>query len=57
MAKKPALTVVGEPPSNPGSPHRKLGLSGGALWRTIMNDYEIVNSGGREMLSLACQRL
>jgi hypothetical protein len=28
-----------------------------ALWRSVMNDYDIADSGGLEMLTTACQQL
>jgi hypothetical protein len=54
MATK--LTVVTSP--QPGiKPSRKLGQHGAALWRSVMNEYAIVDSGGIEMLTAACQAL
>ena len=38
-------------------PARKLGKHGGNLWRAIMSEYQIVDSGGLEMLTAACQSL
>ena len=38
-------------------PARKLGEHGANLWRSVMSDYDIVDSGGIEMLTAACQQL
>ena len=38
-------------------PARKLGEHGSKLWTTITQEYEIVDAGGIEMLTLACQQL
>ena len=57
MPKKPELKVVasGEPPG--AQPSRKLGKHGGALWKAVMSEYQIIDSGGVEMLTAACQQL
>jgi hypothetical protein len=39
-----------------GSP-RPLGKHGRALWCSIMDEYEITDAGGIELLCLACQAL
>jgi hypothetical protein len=36
---------------------RKLGRHGGQLWKTVMNEYQIDDAGGLEMLASACQAL
>jgi len=36
---------------------RKLGRYGGQLWKTVMNEYQIDDAGGVEMLASACQAL
>lgn len=40
-----------------GQPSRKLGKHGGALWKAVMSEYQIIDSGGVEMLTAACQQL
>lgn len=52
----PKLRVVKQTPDTPGAkPARKLGEHGATLWRSIMSEYAIVDSGGLEMLTQACQ--
>ena len=41
----------------PGGPPRPLGKHGMALWRSIMDEYAISDSGGVELLTQACQAL
>ena len=57
MGKKPSLKLVKPSPVTGSQPSRPLGKAGGALWRTIMTDYEIADSGGLEMLLQACAAL
>jgi hypothetical protein len=38
-------------------PIRKLGKPGTGLWRSVVDEYDISDAGGLEMLSLACQQL
>jgi hypothetical protein len=53
MAAK--LTVV---PVQAGTkPARTLGKHGSFLWRSVMSEYHIEDSGGIEMLTAACQQL
>src|SRR5262249_17224411 len=40
-----------------GGPQRPLGKHGMALWNSIMDEYQISDSGGIELLCLACQAL
>src|SRR5262245_25566162 len=40
-----------------GGPPRPLGKHGMALWRSIMDEYDISDTGGTELLCLACQAL
>jgi phage terminase small subunit len=56
MAKKPPLTLVGSR-TTPAEPPRKLEAAGRSLWNRIMTEYEITDSGGIELLALACQTL
>lgn len=53
MAKKPRLTVVKETSNTSGAPPT-LGKAGAAMWTTLMRDYEISNSAGKELLLQAC---
>ena len=56
MSKK--LHVVGgSTPPLATEPPRQLGVHGQALWNSITADYDIVDSGGREMLAQACAAL
>src|SRR5262245_29069077 len=43
--------------TKPGGPPRPLGECGMGLWRRIMDEYEIDDAGGLELLCLACQAL
>lgn len=38
-------------------PDRKLGKHGSALWRAVQAEYHITDTGGAEMLLLACEAL
>jgi len=51
------LHAVPTTPQTGIKPARKLGAHGAALWRTVMSGYEIVDAGGVEMLTAACQSL
>jgi hypothetical protein len=51
MAKKMALAVVG---AAPPEPPRKLGPTGGDLWRTVQAEYAIRDCGGVETLMQVC---
>jgi hypothetical protein len=53
MAKKPALTVVSSAATGT-SPPRRLGEHGLNLWRAIMAEYEIADTGGLEILAQVC---
>ena len=57
MAKKPALKLVPSTASILPQPPRHLGEHGRGLWQTILGDYDISDSGGREMLHQACSAL
>lgn len=54
MGKKPPLKLVTQTPTDPSAPPSSLGKPGAALWRSIMSEYDIQDSGGREMLLQAC---
>lgn len=53
----PKLKIVKA--SDPGvhAPPRPLGTHGAALWASVTGEYDISDSGGVEMLTLACQAL
>jgi hypothetical protein len=53
MAAK--LSVV--PVQTGAKPARTLGKHGTILWRSVMSEYQIEDSGGVEMLTAACQQL
>lgn len=55
MANKIHLVKTGEP--SVAKPPRKLDRHGATLWRSIMSEYQINDSGGLEMLTQACQAL
>jgi phage terminase small subunit len=57
MAKKPPLSLVGEQVTTAINPPRTLGKHGRSLWDRIMSTYDIRDSGGIELLTLACQAL
>jgi P27 family predicted phage terminase small subunit len=46
---KAALTVTAS------APPASLGKTGSNLWRTVMNEYDIRDSGGRQMLQQICE--
>ena len=45
------------PADNPSPPPRQLGEHGSALWARVMAEYQIVDSGGVELLAQACAAL
>jgi P27 family predicted phage terminase small subunit len=55
--KKPALQLVADPPVKSINPPRTLAEPGRSLWNRVMTEYDIRDSGGVEMLALACQAL
>jgi hypothetical protein len=57
MTRKTHLEVVTDPVAKVGSPPRKLGAAGLALWNSVTAEFAIDDSGGRELLCLACQAL
>ena len=57
MRKKPPqppLTIVGSSIANPLAPPAALGKAGADLWRAIMAEYDIDDSGGRQILLQSC---
>jgi len=57
MEKKTPLKIVPQPIADPAPPPRQLGAHGSDLWQIITVDYDISDSGGREMLAQACATL
>ena len=55
MVKKSRLTLVDQSDVTSLSPPATLGETGGNLWQTIMTEYDIRDSGGREMLRQTCE--
>jgi glycine/D-amino acid oxidase-like deaminating enzyme len=56
MSKNPKLRLV-QASANGATPPRKLGQYGLALWKRILNDYNVDDTGARELLCLACESL
>jgi hypothetical protein len=54
--RKTPLTLVG-PDATAPPPPRNLGPHGLALWNRVQREYQILDSGGVELLCLACQAL
>jgi hypothetical protein len=55
---KPTLKIVTSSSSHTGTrPPRKLGPHGNELWRTIMHEFDIADSGGIEILAQICAAL
>jgi hypothetical protein len=57
MVKKPPLTLVPDQPGTSINPPRTVGNHGRSLWDRVMSTYDIRDSGGIELLTLACQAL
>jgi hypothetical protein len=57
MGKKTPLKLVTSTAPNSDQPPPNLGEHGSALWRTIISEYDVQDSGGREMLRQACAAL
>jgi hypothetical protein len=55
VVKKPRLALVDQSDVTSLSPPATLGETGGNLWRTVMGEYDIRDSGGREMLRQICE--
>ena len=45
MSKKPTLRVVPSYPANPDQLPPNLGEHGAALWRTVMAEYDLQDTG------------
>jgi hypothetical protein len=57
MAKKPEFSLVTDQSGTGTNPPRPLGQHGRSLWDRVMSTYNITDSGGVELLCLACQAL
>src|SRR5262245_37131798 len=59
MSKKPHLHVVSNAKTAPtaNKPARTLGHHGMNLWKRVTSQYDIVDAGGCELLTQACQAL
>jgi hypothetical protein len=57
MSKKPPLKLVPPISAQRAQPPRKLGEHGAILWATVMDEYDMQDGAGREMLALACAGL
>jgi hypothetical protein len=57
MTRKPPLKIVPESPPHPTDPPRQLGDHGRQFWRLVTSEYDIVDSGGREILMQCCAAL
>src|SRR5262249_56577854 len=51
---KPTLAVVTSTAPDPAAPPSDLGATGADLWRKITTEYDISDSGGREILRQVC---
>ncbi len=54
MAKKPKLTLVNATPPDLTAPPANLGEAGASLWRAVMAEYQIGDTGGLALLGQAC---
>jgi P27 family predicted phage terminase small subunit len=57
VRKKPPLSLVTDQSSTEPQPPRKLREYGRSLWDRIQSEYSVADSGGLEMLQLACEAL
>jgi hypothetical protein len=55
VVKKSRLALVDQSDVTSLSPPATLGATGGNLWRTVIGEYDIRDSGGREMLRQTCE--
>src|SRR5215469_11005174 len=58
MAKKPSLTLVDPRQITPVTllaPPSNLSKAGRTLWQAVMNEYDIRDSGGQQMLQQICE--
>jgi P27 family predicted phage terminase small subunit len=52
--QKPSLQAVSGPESTGPKPPATLGQPGRALWRSVMQQYDIIDAGGVAILQQAC---
>jgi hypothetical protein len=57
MAKNPHVTLVSAPPPLVNPPLRQLAKDGRALWDAVVAEFDISDSGGRELLQQAAEAL
>ena len=57
MPKKPKLKLVPATPSDSPEPPQNLTEHGLSLWAAVMSEYDLQDTGGREMLRQACSAL
>jgi hypothetical protein len=58
MAKKPRLTLISPEQTTAVTllaPSSNLGKAGRTLWQSVMNEYNIADSGGQQMLQQICE--
>jgi hypothetical protein len=58
MKKNPSLTLVDPQQTTPVTlvtPPSNLGKTGRTLWQSVMNEYDIRDSGGQQMLQQICE--
>jgi len=58
MAKKPSLTLVDPRQITPVTlvaPPSNVGKAGRTLWQSVMNEYDIRDAGGQQMLQQICE--
>jgi hypothetical protein len=51
------LKIVNRPDATTLKPPRTLGEAGANLWSRIVEQYQVDDAGGRELLTLCCQSL
>lgn len=54
---KNSLKLLTRPDAKTLKPPRSLGQPGANLWARIIEEYDMSDAGGRELLTLACQAL
>ena len=54
MSKKPRLTLINPTASGVSPAPSELGNAGRALWASVMDEYQINDAGGIEMLKQCC---
>lgn len=54
---KHSVKILGRPDLNIPKPARTLGKAGANLWARIVEEYDVGDAGGKELLLLACECL